>query len=42
MLFFCAVLTCLTIGASIVGHIVSTELLAAENYFINVFSLRLR
>ena len=38
MLFFCAMLTCLTTGASIVGHIVSTELLAAENYFVNVFA----
>lgn len=42
MLFFCAVLTCLTIGASVVGLVVSTGLLAAENYFVNVFALSLR
>lgn len=38
-LLFCAVLTCLTTEASVVGHVVSTQLLAAENYFVNVFAL---
>ena len=36
MLFFCAVLTCLTTEASNIGHIVSTELLAVDNCFLNV------